>query len=93
MVEVSADKATGADSSGGGGGALLSGNGGGGGGGGAGDTVEASTQDLEALQNTTGDAYQEQLNNIPDTVATPGEAPPDDPNVEPGGGTDAEVIR
>ncbi len=35
VVEVSADKATGADSSGGGGGALLSGNGGGGGGGGA----------------------------------------------------------
>jgi hypothetical protein len=92
VVEVSATKASGGGSSGGGG-ALLSG-GNGGGQGGSGGTVEASTQDLQALQNTTGDAYQAQLNNIPDTVATPGQAPPDDPSVEPGGGTgDAQVIK
>ncbi|HEY8002123.1 MAG TPA: SPOR domain-containing protein [Solirubrobacterales bacterium] len=96
VVEVSADKASAGGGGSSGGGALLSGGSGGGsgGGGGPGDTVEASSEDLQALENTTGDAYQEQLNNIPDTVATPGEAPPDDPSVEPGGGTGGgQVIR
>jgi hypothetical protein len=100
VVGVSTEKSSsgGGDSGGGGGdtssggGALLSG--GNGGGGDPGDTVEASEADLEALQNTTGDDYQDQLNQIPDTIATPGDAPPDDPSVEPGGGTgDGVVIR
>lgn len=91
VVEVSDQKPSSAADSGGGG-ALLSG--GSGGGGQPGDTVQASSQDLQALQNTTGDSYQQQLNNIPDTVATPGQAPPDDPSVKPGGGTgDGVVIR
>lgn len=94
VVEISDQKPDAGESSGGGG-SLLSGGSGGGGGGGPGETVDASTADLEALENTTGDDYQEQLNNIPDTVATPGEAPPDDPSVEPGGDSadDAEIIK
>lgn len=93
VVEVSDQKPSGDTS--GGGGSLLSSGGGGGGGGEPGETVDASTADLEQLENTTGDDYQDQLNNIPDTVATPGEAPPDDPTVKPGGdsGDDATIIR
>jgi hypothetical protein len=91
VVEVSDQKP---DASGGGGGGLLSGAGGGGGGA-PGDTVEASSADLQQLEDTTGDDYQEQLNNIPDTVATPGEAPPDDPSVQPGGDSadDPTIIK
>ena len=88
VVEVSTEKPPAAAARRGGarsgGGALLERRGGGGGD--PGETVEASSADLEALENTTGDDYQEQINNIPDTIATPGEAPPDDPSVEPGGG-------
>jgi hypothetical protein len=90
VVEVSDQKPSG----GSGGDLLSSSNGGGGGGGGGkpGDTVEASTADLEQLQNTTGDDYQDQINNIPDTVATPGQAPPDDPTVKPGGDSAGDEI-
>jgi hypothetical protein len=49
--------------------------------------VQASTQDLRDLQDVTDP------DKIPDEVATPGEAPPDDPSVQPGGGTDAQVIK
>jgi hypothetical protein len=94
VVEVSDQKPSSGGSDGGGG-SLLSGNGGGGGGGGGEKPVEASTEDLEALENTTGDDYQDQINNIPDEIATPGEAPPDDPSVEPGGDSadDPTIIK
>lgn len=94
VVEVSDQKPSSTGSSGGGsgGGSLLGGNGGGGGGGSTEKPVQASTQDLQQLQNTTGDDYQNQINNIPDTIATPGQAPPDDPSVKPGGGSGGDAI-
>lgn len=48
--------------------------------------------DLQALENATGEDAADASNDIPDTVATPGEPPPTD-NEEPGGGTDAQVIK
>jgi hypothetical protein len=58
------------------------------GGGGSKDApVQASTEDLQDLQNVTDP------DKIPDEVATPGPAPPDDPTVEPGAGSGAQVIK
>ncbi len=66
------------------------------GGGGAGEDtanpVQASTEDLQALENASGDNYAEQSANLPDTIATPGEPPPVD-NEAPGGGSSATTIK
>ena len=48
--------------------------------------VEASTDDLEALSEATGEDYEEAQKKLPPTIATPGEAPPPD-NKAPGGGS------
>ena len=53
---------------------------------------ELDEGDLEALENATGDDAADASNDLPDTVATPGEPPPTD-NEEPGAGTDAHVIK
>jgi hypothetical protein len=47
---------------------------------------EASTEELEALQNASGDDYLEQSQNLPNDIQTPGAPPPKD-NVKPGGGS------
>lgn len=54
--------------------------------------VEASTEDLQALDSRSGEDYAEASQNLPDTIATPGEAPPVD-NVKPGGGSGSTVIE
>lgn len=85
VIEV-AEKAS--DGSGGGGGkALTSGEN-------AGDTgiVEASEEDISALDQATGDDYQEILKKLPDQIETPGKPPPVDNSRPAGAGTDAEVI-
>lgn len=57
------------------------------------DQPEQITADeLEALENTSGDDYAEAAEKLPDTIQLPGEPPPKD-NEEPGGGTDATVIE
>jgi hypothetical protein len=69
-----------------------------GGGGGSGEEGSisnpevASRQDLEDLQNQSGADYSEASQNLPDTIAIPGEPPPKD-NEDPGGGTSATVIK
>lgn len=52
----------------------------------------ASLDELEALESSSGETQQEASENLPDTIAIPGEAPPTD-NEEPGGGTSATVIK
>jgi hypothetical protein len=87
VVQVSSSKPV---SNTGGGGGGKSGGGGASTAGGSGSIdapVQASTQDLQALQNQTDP------DKIPDTIATPGKAPPDNPNVTPGGGSSATVIK
>lgn len=54
------------------------------------DVVEASESDLEALENATGDEYQEFQKKLPPTIETPGEAPPKDGKA-PGGGSGGAV--
>jgi hypothetical protein len=54
--------------------------------------VQASTADLQALENASGADYAEQSKKLPDTIATPGEAPPKD-NVKPGGGSSGTTIK
>jgi hypothetical protein len=87
VVEVSTQPAGGGGSSGGGKGGSSDPFGANAGGKSSDAPVEASTQDLQDLQNVTDP------DKIPDEVATPGEAPPDDPSVKPGGGTGAQVIK
>jgi len=54
--------------------------------------VQASSDDLKALSQATGDAYEEAQKKLPPTIQTPGEAPPKD-NKAPGGGSgDAVTI-
>ena len=48
--------------------------------------------DLEALEDATGQDAADASNNLPDTIATPGEPPPTD-NQAPGAGSDAQVIK
>lgn len=50
------------------------------------ETVQASKEDLQALQNATGEDYEEIQKKLPPTIATPGKAPPPD-NKAPGGGS------
>lgn len=49
-------------------------------------TVQASKDDLEALDSATGAEYEEIQKKLPPTIATPGKAPPKD-NKAPGGGS------
>lgn len=53
-------------------------------------TVEASKDDLKALDGATGKEYEEIQKKLPPTIATPGKAPPKD-NKAPGGGEGNEV--
>jgi hypothetical protein len=57
------------------------------------DTVQASTNDLEELENQSGDSYQETIKKLPDKIATPGKPPPIDNSTAPGGGGAAETIK
>ncbi|MCB0869490.1 MAG: hypothetical protein KDB52_01535 [Solirubrobacterales bacterium] len=54
-------------------------------------TVQASKEDLEALENATGEEYEKIQEKLPPTIATPGEPPPKD-NKAPGGGGQATTI-
>jgi hypothetical protein len=54
--------------------------------------VEASTEDLQALEKQSGEDYSDASKKLPDTIATPGEAPPED-NAKPGGGSSGTVIK
>jgi hypothetical protein len=49
-------------------------------------TVQASKGDLEALENTSGEAYEDAAKKLPDKIATPGAPPPIDKSKAPGGG-------
>lgn len=57
-------------------------------------TVEASTNDLEALRAESGASYEEQSRKLPNKIATPGAPPPIDKSTPPGGGEGGgEVIK
>jgi hypothetical protein len=56
-------------------------------------TVQASTDDLEELNNKSGDSYQDAVKKLPDKIATPGAPPPVDKSTAPGGGGKAETIE
>jgi hypothetical protein len=56
-------------------------------------TVQASTNDLEELNNQSGDSYQDAVKKLPDKIATPGKPPPVDKSKAPGGGGDAVTIE
>ena len=56
-------------------------------------TVQASKDDLEALNGESGDAYQEAVKKLPDKIATPGAPPPVDKSKPPGGGGGAMTIE
>jgi len=51
-----------------------------------------SDDQLDQLDQASGDDYAEQSKNLPDTIALPGKPPPTD-NQEPGGGSQAQVIK
>ena len=79
MIEVSDQEASSGDSGSSGGGGLV------GGGAPTDAPVEATTEDLEALEDVTGQEYQDQLEALPDTIVTPGEEAEQD-NEAPGQG-------
>lgn len=56
-------------------------------------TVQASEDDLEALNEQSGDAYQDTVKKLPDKIATPGVPPPIDKSKAPGGGGGAVTIE
>lgn len=56
-------------------------------------TVRASKGDLEALNGTSGESYQEAVKKLPDKIATPGKPPPVDKSKAPGAGSGAETIE
>lgn len=56
-------------------------------------TVQATTDDLEALEGKSGESYEETVKKLPDKIATPGAAPPIDKTKAPGGGGDAETFE
>ncbi len=56
------------------------------------DTVQASKDDLEALNEQSGESYEETVKKLPDKIATPGKPPPTD-NKAPGGGGGALTIE
>ncbi|HEX5610398.1 MAG TPA: zinc ribbon domain-containing protein [Solirubrobacterales bacterium] len=53
--------------------------------------VEASSEDLEALENETGEQAAKNALNLPDKVATPGEPPPEDDKAPAGGEAGVEI--
>jgi hypothetical protein len=57
------------------------------------DAVEASTQDLEALENESGEDAAKNALKLPDKIATPGAPPPIDKSVAPGAGEGGETIE
>ncbi len=56
-------------------------------------TVQASQGDLEALNNQSGEAYQDTVKKLPDKIATPGAPPPIDKSKAPGAGGKAETLE
>jgi hypothetical protein len=56
-------------------------------------TVQATTDDLESLNNATGEDYEDAVKKLPDKIATPGAPPPIDKTKAPGGGGSAETIK
>lgn len=56
-------------------------------------TVEASKNDLEALENTSGEDYEDTVKKLPDKIATPGAPPPIDKSKAPGGGEGGVTIE
>lgn len=60
---------------------------------GAQGTVQASEGDLEALNNTSGEGYQDAVKKLPDKIATPGAPPPIDKSKAPGAGGEAETFE
>jgi hypothetical protein len=56
-------------------------------------TVQATTNDLESLNDTSGESYQDAIKKLPDKIATPGAPPPVDTSKAPGGGGAAETIE
>jgi hypothetical protein len=56
-------------------------------------TVQASKDDLEALEGKSGESYEETVKKLPDKIATPGAPPPIDKTKAPGGGGSAETIE
>lgn len=57
------------------------------------DTVQASTDDLEALNEQSGEDYEDTVKKLPDKIATPGAPPPVDKSKAPGGGGGAMTIE
>jgi hypothetical protein len=56
-------------------------------------TVQASKDDLEALEHTSGEDYEDTVKKLPDKIATPGAPPPIDKTKAPGGGEGGETIE
>jgi hypothetical protein len=56
-------------------------------------TVQATTDDLEALEGKSGESYEETVKKLPDKIATPGAPPPIDKTKAPGGGGSAETFE
>jgi hypothetical protein len=56
-------------------------------------TVQATTDDLEALEGKSGESYEESVKKLPDKIATPGAPPPIDKTKAAGGGGSAETIE
>lgn len=59
----------------------------------SGGTVQASQNDLEALEGKSGESYEETVKKLPDKIATPGAPPPIDKSKPPGGGGGGETIE
>jgi hypothetical protein len=55
--------------------------------------VQASTNDLESLENQSGEDYEDTIKKLPDKIATPGKPPPVDKSKPPGGGGKAETFE
>jgi hypothetical protein len=55
-------------------------------------SITADEGELEALQGKTGKEYSEAAADLPDEIATPGAAPPED-NKAPGGGSEGTAIE
>jgi hypothetical protein len=56
-------------------------------------TVQATQEDLEALEGKSGESYEETVKKLPDKIATPGAPPPIDKSKPPGGGGGGETIE
>jgi hypothetical protein len=56
-----------------------------------GNAVEASTEQLEELNNETGEEAEKNALNLPNEIATPGKPPPVDKSKPPGGGEGGAV--